>query len=128
MSGRPALSSRTPGASAIAIPSARPTGTVEKISPGQIRLRDLNRAGQREHLRGNVTLISLVLHDRFPKEYLFYRVSKLEDEIFDGIEKHLEDGPGSEAYLCGPPIMIDAVTKVLIDKGMPEERILFDKF
>ena len=43
------------------------------------------------------------------------------------LEKHLERGEDSEAYLCGPPIMIDAVTDVLKTKGVLEERILYDK-
>jgi Na+-transporting NADH:ubiquinone oxidoreductase subunit F len=34
----------------------------------------------------------------------------------------------AEAYLCGPPIMIEAVTDVLKDRGVPEERIWYDKF
>jgi Na+-transporting NADH:ubiquinone oxidoreductase subunit F len=33
-----------------------------------------------------------------------------------------------ESYLCGPPIMIDAATGVLREKGVPEERIWYDKF
>ena len=39
----------------------------------------------REHFKDNVTLISLILHHHFPQEYLYYRVSKLEEEIFDGL-------------------------------------------
>ena len=44
------------------------------------------------------------------------------------LEKHLEGGADAEAYLCGPPIMIEAVTGVLKAKGVPGERILYDKF
>ena len=44
------------------------------------------------------------------------------------MEHYLKDESNAEAYLCGPPIMIDAVTEVLKDKGVPEERILYDKF
>lgn len=44
------------------------------------------------------------------------------------IDKMIEDPAGMEAYLCGPPVMIDAVIEVLSKKGMPEERIRFDKF
>lgn len=44
------------------------------------------------------------------------------------LEKHVEDGPNSEAYLCGPPIMIEFVTEVLNQKGISEERIWYDKF
>ena len=44
------------------------------------------------------------------------------------MEKELPGDIHGEAYLCGPPIMIDAVTAVLIAKGVPEERIWYDKF
>lgn len=40
----------------------------------------------RKHFKNNVTLISLVLNHYFPKQYFFYRVSKLEKEIFEGFE------------------------------------------
>jgi propane monooxygenase reductase component len=33
-----------------------------------------------------------------------------------------------EAYLCGPPPMIDAAIAVLFGKGVSEDRIFFDKF
>ncbi len=35
---------------------------------------------------------------------------------------------GMEGYLCGSPGMIDACIQVLTDKGIPEDRIYFDKF
>ena len=45
------------------------------------------------------------------------------------MEKYLDgDGNNMESYLCGSPIMIDAVTKVLLKKGIPEEQIYYDKF
>ncbi len=44
------------------------------------------------------------------------------------MEEVLADGVDGEAYLCGPPIMIDAVTEVLNGKGVPEGRIWYDKF
>jgi Na+-transporting NADH:ubiquinone oxidoreductase subunit F len=33
-----------------------------------------------------------------------------------------------EYYLCGPPMMIDAVKKMLDDLGVPEENVMFDDF
>jgi len=48
--------------------------------------------------------------------------------IHNTINAHLTRGEDSEAYLCGPPPMIDAVIKVLVEKGVPEIRILYDKF
>lgn len=44
----------------------------------------------REHFKDNVTFISLVLNYFFPNKYIFYRVSKLEEEIFEGL-KFLSD-------------------------------------
>ncbi len=40
----------------------------------------------RRHLKGNVTLISRVLSFHFPDKYVFYRVSKLEEEIFEAFD------------------------------------------
>lgn len=48
--------------------------------------------------------------------------------VTDLIEKYLDNGPECEAYLCGSPKMIDSVTPLLIEKGMPEESIFYDKF
>jgi Na+-transporting NADH:ubiquinone oxidoreductase subunit F len=68
--------------------------------------------------------------------FKYYPALSDEDPDWDGdngfihtiIDKHLEGGEKAEAYLCGPPIMIDAVTDVLLSKGVTEERILYDKF
>jgi hypothetical protein len=40
----------------------------------------------RKHFKDDVTLISRILNHLFPKQYLFYRVSMLEDEIFRGFD------------------------------------------
>jgi len=48
----------------------------------------------REHFKDNVTLVSLVLNHRFPKDFLFYRVSRLEEEIFEGLNFLAEIVPG----------------------------------
>ena len=40
----------------------------------------------RTHFKDKVTLISRVLNHYFPEQYIFYNVSKLEDEIFDGLD------------------------------------------
>jgi hypothetical protein len=39
----------------------------------------------RQHFNDNVTFVSLVLNFFFPNKYIFYRVSKLEEEIFEGL-------------------------------------------
>jgi len=58
------------------------------------------------------------------------------DEKWDGetgfihlaVDKYLEPGANRQAFLCGPPPMIEAVTKVLEDKGLSERDIFYDKF
>lgn len=44
------------------------------------------------------------------------------------VEKHMKQNANCVAFLCGPPLMIEAVTKTLQDKGLPEEKIFFDDF
>lgn len=48
--------------------------------------------------------------------------------VTDLIDKYLNNGPECEAYLCGSPKMIDSVTPLLLEKGIPEDRIYYDKF
>jgi Na+-transporting NADH:ubiquinone oxidoreductase subunit F len=46
-------------------------------------------------------------------------------------EKYLDDHPAPEDceyYICGPPMMIAAVNKMLYDLGVEEENILYDDF
>jgi propane monooxygenase reductase subunit len=49
--------------------------------------------------------------------------------ITDVLDRNLEPGQTTmQAYLCGPPPMIDAALPVLARKGISEDRIFFDKF
>ena len=48
--------------------------------------------------------------------------------ITEVVARSYESMEGMEGYLCGSPGMIDACVKVLTDKGIPEEKIYFDKF
>ena len=43
------------------------------------------------------------------------------------LAKH-EDPTEIEYYLCGPPMMIDAIELMLDDLGVDQEMIAFDKF
>ena len=46
-------------------------------------------------------------------------------------DKHLanHDAPEDcEYYMCGPPLMISAVQKMLTDLGVPQENVMFDDF
>ena len=46
-------------------------------------------------------------------------------EVF---QRNLKNASECEGYLCGSPGMIDASIKVLLELGMSEEKIFFDKF
>ncbi len=58
------------------------------------------------------------------------------DEKWDGetgfihlsVDRHLEPGIRRQAFLCGPPPMIEAVTGVLEDKRLHPEDVFYDKF
>jgi Na+-transporting NADH:ubiquinone oxidoreductase subunit F len=48
--------------------------------------------------------------------------------ITDVLDRHIDTGDNTEAYLCGSPGMIDAAVSVLKKKGIPEEKVYYDKF
>ena len=48
--------------------------------------------------------------------------------VTTAIERHIDSGENTEAYLCGSPGMIESVVEVLKKKGIPEDKIYFDKF
>ena len=59
-----------------------------------------------------------------------------EDELWEGerglitdvvMRLHQELGE-VDAYLCGPPPMVDAAIAMLDQNGVPEARVYFDKF
>ena len=48
--------------------------------------------------------------------------------IYDNYLKNHEEPEDIEYYLCGPPMMNDAILKMLDELGVPEEMIMFDDF
>ncbi len=48
--------------------------------------------------------------------------------VNNALDKYLTDSDNKEAYLCGNPAMIDSMVSALMEKGVPEELIYFDKF
>jgi propane monooxygenase reductase component len=46
-------------------------------------------------------------------------------DVVDRLEPALQD---VDAYLCGPPPMVDAAIALLVARGVPEAHIYFDKF
>ena len=77
------------------------------------------------------------LAEKHPAFHIVYALSDpLEpDQQWDGetgfihlaADKHLEPGVKRQAFLCGPPPMIDAVTEVLYDKGLKDADIFYDQ-
>jgi hypothetical protein len=67
----------------------------------------------REHFKDNVSFISLILNHYFPEKYFFYRVSKLEQEIFQGFEFFSEIIPDFVLTLNYPSSVLEQ--KVLIN-------------
>ncbi len=78
------------------------------------------------------------LAQKHPNFHVVYALSdKLgEDEKWDGetgfihlsADKYLEPGVRRQAFLCGPPLMIEAVTRVLKEKGVSPDDIFYDEF
>ncbi len=48
--------------------------------------------------------------------------------ITDVVERCEEDFDAVDAYICGPPPMVEAAQGLLVAKGVPESRIYYDKF
>ena len=48
--------------------------------------------------------------------------------VTDVVERHEEGFDAVDAYVCGPPPMVEAAQGLLIAKGVPESRIYYDKF
>jgi propane monooxygenase reductase component len=48
--------------------------------------------------------------------------------ITDVVRKYESDLGSVDAYVCGPPPMVEAAMAVLTDLGVPEKRIFYDKF
>lgn len=44
------------------------------------------------------------------------------------IEKHIPEGANMDVYICGNPEMVESCLEVIEEKGIPEDRIHFDKF
>lgn len=48
--------------------------------------------------------------------------------VTETVERYIDSGENTEAYLCGSPGMIESVVAVLTKKGIPEDKIYYDKF
>lgn len=48
--------------------------------------------------------------------------------IHESLEGRLPAGGECQVFMCGPPAMIEATTRVLTERGVPEDRIFRDEF
>ena len=55
-------------------------------------------------------------------------VGFIHNVIFENYLKNHPEPEEIEYYLCGPPMMISAVLRMLDDLGVPKENIAFDDF
>jgi Na+-transporting NADH:ubiquinone oxidoreductase subunit F len=70
----------------------------------------------------------LALSDPLPEDNWSGMVGFIHDVLY---ENYLKDHPAPEDceyYMCGPPMMIAAVTRLLDELGVEEENVLFDDF
>jgi len=91
-------------------------------------------ARQQADLYGQDTLDAI--RAKWPVAFQFVPVLSAEPEgsgwagargnVDSALAQHLP--PGAHAYLCGPPVMVDAVSAALRGRGVPSDHIHADRF
>ncbi len=71
---------------------------------------------------------SVALSEPLPEDNWTGDTGFIHQVIFDNYLKNHPEPEEIEYYLCGPPMMIDAVKKMLDDLGVPQENVMFDDF
>jgi len=71
---------------------------------------------------------TIALSEPLPEDDWKGDVGFIHQVIFDNYLSKHEEPEDIEYYLCGPPMMIAAVTKMLYDLGVPDEMVMFDDF
>ena len=103
---------------------------------------------------GNKQKVTLFFGDRRPEDLLYYdelrefertladftyipTISRATEEdrwtgekgrVTDLIKKYIPDNAPVDVYICGIPAMVESCQKLLVQKGVPQVRIWFDKF
>ncbi len=70
----------------------------------------------------------VALSDPTPKDNWSGPTGFIHQVVFDNYLKNHPEPEEIEYYLCGPPLMLSAVQKMLSDLGVPEHNIAFDDF
>lgn len=70
----------------------------------------------------------LALSDPQPEDNWTGPTGFIHQVIYDQYLKKHESPEDIEYYLCGPPMMTAAATKMLYDLGVPDENVMYDNF
>ncbi len=70
----------------------------------------------------------IALSEPVPEDKWDGPVGFIHQVIYDNYLSKHEEPEEIEYYMCGPPMMTDAVSKMLYDLGVPDEMIAFDDF
>jgi Na+-transporting NADH:ubiquinone oxidoreductase subunit F len=71
---------------------------------------------------------NLALSEPQPEDNWDGMIGFIHQVIYDNYLSSHEEPEEIDYYMCGPPMMNDAVQKMLYDLGVPDENILFDDF
>ncbi|MCA1756729.1 MAG: NADH:ubiquinone reductase (Na(+)-transporting) subunit F [Bacteroidales bacterium] len=71
---------------------------------------------------------NLALSEPLPEDNWTGMTGFIHQVLLDNYLGKLEEPEELDYYLCGPPLMNDAVLKMLDDMGIPDENIAFDDF
>jgi Na+-transporting NADH:ubiquinone oxidoreductase subunit F len=71
---------------------------------------------------------TVALSEPLPEDNWEGPVGFIHQVVHDNYLKDHEDPTEIEYYLCGPPMMLSAVNKMLYDIGVEKEMIMFDEF
>jgi len=71
---------------------------------------------------------NLALSEPMPEDNWEGYTGFIHQVLFDEYLSKLEEPEDIEYYFCGPPLMNDAVIKLLYDLGIPDENVSFDDF
>lgn len=70
----------------------------------------------------------IALSEPMPEDNWTGPTGFIHNVVFENYLKNHPEPEEIEYYLCGPPLMLSAVQKMLSDLGVPEENIAFDDF
>ncbi|MBV6429721.1 MAG: Na(+)-translocating NADH-quinone reductase subunit F [Haliscomenobacter sp.] len=70
----------------------------------------------------------IALSEPMPEDNWTGPVGFIHQVVLDNYLKNHAEPEEIEYYLCGPPMMLSAVQKMLSDLGVPEENVAFDDF